>query len=249
MRLSVGWWIAQTGGQLLCSCQISVWRKQPVRNNIQLEFKRLLDQLSQRGLRLTLLAGLDKATRILGGRIMWRFSRISPQIILGGQPARRVLARLGRRGVTGIINMRQEYDYAAEVGNARLNYLYLPTEDNIAPALDDLRKGVEFIQTEVKQGGSVYIHCMEGLGRGPTMAAAYLVSTGCSPEQAWRKIQTIRPFIRPMPEQQEQLARFAQQWQVDRDSADVPAGVEVEVLDDADIEPDDTNPPTVAACD
>ena len=48
------------------------------------ELRRLLMMLGSQGLWLTLLAGIDKAGRWLTGRPVWRFSRITPQIV---QPA------------------------------------------------------------------------------------------------------------------------------------------------------------------
>jgi protein-tyrosine phosphatase len=48
------------------------------------------------------------------------------------------------------------------------------------------------------------------VGRAPTMAAAYLVSTGLPPDEAWARIRAVRPFIRIKPEQAAQIARFAQ---------------------------------------
>lgn len=114
--------------------------------------------------------------------------------------------------MTGVINMRQEYDYADEVGQANLRYLYLPTQDNTAPSLEHLQQGVAFIKRELEEhpNGAVYIHCWEGLGRGPTMAAAYFVATGCTPDEAWAQIRKIRPFIRPTLEQIAQLERYAE---------------------------------------
>jgi hypothetical protein len=41
------------------------------------------------------------------------------------------------------------------------------------------------------------------------MAAAYLISTGLSPEGAWARIRETRPFIRPTQVQVEQIERFA----------------------------------------
>jgi protein-tyrosine phosphatase len=157
------------------------------------------------------------------GRPTWRFGRIAPQIILGGQPARRILPILARAGVTGVVNLRKEFDYERDIGGAKLRYLYLPTVDNEAPSLEHLALGVNFIKEEVTKGGSVYIHCWEGLGRGPTMTAAYLVSTGLSPQAAWERIRSIRPFIRPNKLQTEQLERFAAQY---AQHGEAPAPVE-----------------------
>jgi hypothetical protein len=45
------------------------------------------------------------------------------------------------------------------------------------------------------------------------MAAAYLISTDLSVEEAWAQIRAIRPFIRPTDVQIEQIERFATQRQ------------------------------------
>ncbi|GAB4514612.1 MAG: hypothetical protein OHK0046_16970 [Anaerolineae bacterium] len=179
--------------------------------NLWTEFRRLVDQVRTQGLWLALLSGVDKLTRIVTGGPAWRYSRISPRIILGGQPATRVLSRLMAAGVVGIINMRAEHDYAEQADLLDLKYIYLPTIDQSAPSLKDLWRGIAFIDESVKEGGSVYIHCWEGLGRGPTMAAAYFVSQGASPTEAWQKIRETRPFIRPTKEQMEQLIELEAQ--------------------------------------
>jgi protein-tyrosine phosphatase len=106
--------------------------------------------------------------------------------------------------------MRIEFD-DQEAGVAPPRYLYLPTVDDTAPSLEHLQQGVAFIEQEIAQGGGVYVHCGSGVGRAPTMAAAYLVRTGLTPEQAWARIRKVRPFIRPTAVQVAQLERFAVQ--------------------------------------
>ncbi|HDD23994.1 MAG TPA: hypothetical protein ENF52_00965, partial [Chloroflexi bacterium] len=61
--------------------------------------------------------------------------------------------------------------------------------------------------------GGVYVHCGAGVGRAATMAAAYLVSTGLTPDQAWARLRAVRPFIRPQPVQSAQIQRFAETWE------------------------------------
>jgi protein-tyrosine phosphatase len=174
-----------------------------------IEIKRLFDQLHTQGLYPTLIAGVDKLIRWVTGRPSYYFGWITPSILLGGQPARKVWATLIRRGITGVINLRQEYDYRAEVGGLALRYLYLPTVDNTAPSQAHIHQGVEFLEEELGKGGKVYVHCWEGLGRSPTLVAAYLVKTGLTPDEAWKMIRRVRPFIRPTKAQQERLIEFA----------------------------------------
>lgn len=176
--------------------------------SLWIQLKRLYLQLRTQGLRLTFLAGTDKIWRVITGRPVWHFAWITPDILLGGQPARNLWKQLTQRGVTGVINMRHEYDYREEIGHLSVRYLHLPTVDNAAPTLEHLRLGAAFIEREIADGGKVYIHCWEGLGRGPSMVAAHFVSQGKTADEAWRIIRVVRPFIRPTQEQIDRLAEF-----------------------------------------
>jgi protein-tyrosine phosphatase len=104
--------------------------------------------------------------------------------------------------------MRIEYD-DNHAGIAPDAYLHLPTVDDTSPSLAHLRQGVDFITEEIARGGTVYVHCASGVGRAPALAAAYLVSTGIGPDEAWERIRAVRPFVRPTPSQVEQVRRFA----------------------------------------
>ncbi len=168
----------------------------------------LLQQLRKQGLFVTLLEAVDQIIRRVGGAPTERFSRVTPHVHVGGQFTPRGWLLLQKRGVTAGVSLRGEFDTRA-AGFAPPKYLHLPTVDNHAPTQEDLQKGVEFIKSEVDKGGQVYIHCWEGVGRGPTMAAAYLVSTGCTPAEAWGKIKQVRPFIRPTVAQLELIDLYA----------------------------------------
>ncbi|MCA0457661.1 MAG: dual specificity protein phosphatase family protein [Chloroflexi bacterium] len=156
-----------------------------------------------------IFAGLwDFVMRALTGAPMIRYSQVSPNLVVAGQYQKRGWAVLQRRGITASINMRSEFD-DVEAGIAPSQHLRLVVEDNTPPSLDQLRRGIAFVTEEVRKGGKVYIHCAAGIGRAPTMAAAYLVSTGLTPAQAWAKIEKVRPFIRPTPGQEAQIDELA----------------------------------------
>ncbi|MGD9029379.1 MAG: dual specificity protein phosphatase [Anaerolineae bacterium] len=169
----------------------------------------LWDRLVKQGIRATALWATDHLVRIVTGAPIQRVSQITPQLHVGGQYRQRGRQRLTLRGVTAVVNLRIEFD-DEEAGIAPKRYLYLPTVDDTAPSLEDLRAGVDFIAEEMENGGGVYVHCGSGVGRAPTVAAAYLVSTGLAPDEAWARIRAVRPFVRPRPEQVAQLRRFAE---------------------------------------
>ena len=164
-------------------------------------------RLSQQGLRVTTLWAADHAVRIVTGAPIQRLCRIGPQLYVGGQYRRRGWPRLRSWGVTAVVDMRLEFD-DHEAGIAPACYLYLPTLDDHAPTMEDLEAGAAFIAERVKDGGAVYVHCGSGIGRAPTMAAAYLIRSGLTADQAWARIRASRPFVRPTPPQLQQIERF-----------------------------------------
>jgi hypothetical protein len=164
--------------------------------------------LTTQGVRTTLWWAADHIVRIISGAPIRRVSEILPGLHVGGQYRRRGWRRMVGRGITGVVNMRIEYDDAV-AGIAPQRYLYLPTVDDDAPTLEHLRQGSAFIRDEIAQGGQVYVHCGSGVGRAATMAAAYLIDTGLTAGEAWARIRESRPFIRPTPVQLAQIERFA----------------------------------------
>ena len=180
------------------------------RNLIGKGLRIVWERITRQGIRPTALWALDHAARLISGANISRLSQITPQLHVGGQFRRRGWRRLAARGITAVVNMRRELD-DRDLGIAPARYLYLPTVDDQAPTLEQLREGVTFIENEISHGGGVYIHCSAGVGRAATMAVAYLIHRGYTPDEAWARVRQVRPFVRPTPVQIAQLERFAEQ--------------------------------------
>lgn len=164
-------------------------------------------RLQHHGLRVTLLWVFARGIPKLTGIPLVRYSRITPQLYVGGQFGKRGKRKLERLGVTGDVNLRTEFDDAAH-GLALEHYCHLPTIDDDAPTPDHLQQGADFIQRVIDGDGIVYVHCAGGIGRAPTMAAAYFITQGKTLEDAVALIKQTRPFIRIMPPQWAQLQQF-----------------------------------------
>jgi protein tyrosine phosphatase (PTP) superfamily phosphohydrolase (DUF442 family) len=167
-------------------------------------------RISEQGLRVTAMWAADHAVRIISGVNIRSLSQITPQLHVGGQYRQRGWRRMQARGITAVVNLRIEFD-DQEAGIAPPLYLYLPTLDDNTPTLEELQAGAAFMTEQVANGGSVYVHCGSGIGRAPTMAAAYLISTGVTLDEAWETIDKVRPFIRPTAVQVERIEQFAAQ--------------------------------------
>ena len=88
------------------------------------------------------------------------------------------------------------------------SYLWLPTPDHTAPARQSFDLGVAYIGEVIRRGGKVFVHCTNGHGRAPTMAAAWFVSQGKTVKEAVAIIKQGRPETHIEPAQMEALKEF-----------------------------------------
>ncbi len=149
---------------------------------------------------------IQRVNIFIDGRPNINFSHVAPGLYLGGMYRKAAYQLFQEWGITGIVNMRRS---ASPPAPKSIEILHLATEDWHPPTLEDIGKGVKFIKHHLNKGGAVYVHCKLGEGRGPTMAAAYLITTGLSVEEALKHIKKYRPFIRPNAKQ----IRLLSQWQ------------------------------------
>ncbi len=153
-----------------------------------------------------LLAGIfadrlyDNVHRLFAGMPQLKRCQITADLFLGSQYSALGLAKLKALGGTAIVNMREHSVYA-EAKYEGVEYLHLATVDNTPPPLEVLIKGADFIDRVIKNGGKVNVHCRQGLGRGPTMAIAYLIKTGLTFDDDIALVKKIRIFINPRPAQ------------------------------------------------
>jgi len=146
----------------------------------------------------------------LTGRISLRFSKVTPNIYLGPQYGRYGKKYLEKSGITASVSLRAEYDDAS-YDLQMPDYSYLPTIDNTAPTMEQLQEGVNFMRDVIAQEGIVYVHCGSGVGRSPTLVAAYLMAeVDHTVDEAVAQIMDARPFVRILPSQLERLEEYEQ---------------------------------------
>ncbi|NJN37170.1 MAG: dual specificity protein phosphatase family protein [Nitrospiraceae bacterium] len=151
----------------------------------------------------------DQFKRKVTGTPVWEYSRITPNLYVGGQHIN--LEGMDTEGITAIVNMREEYFSDEKRGIGGKRHLHLATLDNTPPSMEALDKGADFIHQEINTGGKVYIHCGVGIGRAPSMAAAYLIKyENLNAADAMNLIRKTRPFIHLTPKQYKQLDTFAE---------------------------------------
>lgn len=177
----------------------------------------LANRLRTQGLRNTLVWFYARGLPLLTGVPILKYSQITSQLLVGPQYRSAGKRKLEAAGIHYAVNMRIEYDDAA-YNLALDNYCYLPTVDDNPPSFEHFEQGSAFIEEAIADGGRVYIHCAGGIGRAPSMAAAYFVSQGIALDRAIEMIRAVRPFVRFMPAQLEQLQRWASQVEARKNS-------------------------------
>ncbi|MGB1285321.1 MAG: protein-tyrosine phosphatase family protein, partial [Aggregatilineales bacterium] len=118
---------------------------------------------------------VDQSLRLLTGSPVWRLSKVTEQVYLGGQHYPRGWDVMTDEGINAVLNMREaKFDDAGQ-GIGGEHHLHLPTRDNTAPGLEDLENAAIFVNEQVSRGHRVYIHCGVGVGRAPSATAAYFI--------------------------------------------------------------------------
>ncbi len=127
---------------------------------------------------------------------------------------------LKERGFNIVISLVEDWEYICYanmspqevIEEAKRNgmiVLRFPTRDGYAPDEETLLRICEVISNNAKQCRKIYVHCVGGLGRTPTVLAAYLIySRGLSAEDALREVMKVNPEMSITEEQYYSLKSF-----------------------------------------
>ena len=113
-------------------------------------------------------------------------------ILAGEHPAKESEDKLNERlqllaqaGITHFIDLTEPTEplkaYQAPKGTVRLNY---PIANFGVPSISQMQAILQAIESALKQGGQVFVHCRAGIGRTGTVSAAWLVEQGLDGEAA-----------------------------------------------------------------
>ncbi len=91
-------------------------------------------------------------------------------------------------------------------------YTWLPIKNHEAPTEEQFDLGVSFLQKLVSMKKKVYVHCQNGHGRAPLLIAAYIVSTGKTPEEALALLKSKRPSTHLNDIQMQALLNFSKKY-------------------------------------
>ncbi|TGN19437.1 isochorismatase family protein [Leptospira idonii] len=111
------------------------------------------------------------------------------------------MEEMKKQGITHVISLITEQEYAdygvsdmkSEYVNAGFLPHYLPTLDQRVPSLPELQKTILWMDEALQKQGKILIHCVGGLGRSGTLAAAYLMwKEKMNSKEAIQKIRESR---------------------------------------------------------
>jgi protein-tyrosine phosphatase len=102
-----------------------------------------------------------------------------------------------KTGITAVVNLRSKHQdtFDEPLPSA---YLWLPVEDFTDPTPEQMLQAALFVDTAVESGRRVLVHCRLGIGRSPTVAAAWLLFTGLPADEAIRTVMEA-PNRRDVP--------------------------------------------------
>jgi len=112
-------------------------------------------------------------------------------------------------GITAVVNLRTESQDVFGIPTP-LAYLWLPTEDHTDPSPEQLLIGAQLIDTLVKNGHKILIHCKMGIHRSATMAVAYLIYSGMDKDEAIWQFKKSGSRLYGTEENHETLDKFVE---------------------------------------
>lgn len=124
-------------------------------------------------------------------------SQLTDFLFIGGAAAAKDKDTLTQAGITHIINCAASVAPAFHPGD--FSYYNLRLRDH---STQDIARHFytvfDFIERARKRGGRIFVHCVKGISRSPTMAIAYLMwYKGIGMYQALEYVRQARPAVDP----------------------------------------------------
>ena len=111
--------------------------------------------------------------------------------------------------ISAVVDLREEAcDDEAALARQGIGFLHLPTPDHAAVSQPMLRRGVDFVVSELDRGGTVLVHCQHGIGRSALLALCVMVERGMAPLDALARAKARRGVVSPSPQQYEGWRRW-----------------------------------------
>jgi hypothetical protein len=135
--------------------------------------------------------------------IVW----VEPGFALGSRPYAGQQQAIARLGIRVVVAVHEPAEGEAEGWDAQgIRLVSVPTRDWVEIPLDNFDRVVAVISSCLQAATPVLLHCLAGINRAPTFAAAVLCRVrGLPVEDAQEAIRRVRANAKPTPEQEKSL--------------------------------------------
>lgn len=132
---------------------------------------------------------------------------IEPGFALGSKPYDYQREAVAQLGIRAVIDLHGPTEGEAEAWRAHGVRLYgVPTRDWVQIPVSHFDRVVELVAAGLNSATPVLLHCLAGINRAPTFAAAVLCQTReMTVDNALAVVQSRRASARPTPEQENSL--------------------------------------------
>ena len=128
---------------------------------------------------------------------------IEPGFAIGSRPYVPERAAIVAAGIEAVVALHEPGEGEAEAWRALgVDFEVVPTPDWVAIPRSCFNAAVEAVLRRRAAGQTVLLHCLAGVNRAPTVAAAVLCRRdGLSVGEALARVRAARPAAAPTPEQ------------------------------------------------